>query len=128
MEVLNTSIILFKFIFIAMLKTKKFRLILTFVNAIQMDFEPSDSDDEPLDVILKNVQVAEQSYIQWTSNNAACALGKSHHAEMQLNHGIARNKKRQLEQNVQLYKKKRQNSVNSCRNPFLQVVRKTGLT
>ena len=101
---------------------------MTFVNAIQMDFEPSDSDDEPLDVILKNVQVAEQSYIQWTSNNAACALGKSHHAEMQLNHGIARNKKRQLEQNVQLYKKKRQNSVNSCRNPFLQVVRKTGLT
>jgi len=78
-----------------------------------MEFEPSDSDDEPLDVILKNAQVAEQSYIQWTSNNAACALGKSHHAEMQLNHGIARNKKRQLEQNVQLYKKKRQNSMNS---------------
>lgn len=73
--------------------------------------EPSDSDDEPLDVNLRNAKDGEERYIRWSTNNSQNALGASHQAEMRRNDGIAKNKTRQLHENLSLYKRKRENST-----------------
>lgn len=77
---------------------------------------PSDSDDEPLDVNLQNAQDAATAFVEWSDQNSKNALGSLHNQEMQLNFGIATNKKRQLLENLKIYETKR-SKTKSCSEP-----------
>ena len=63
-----------------------------------MNPEDSSDSDAPLDELVRAEIKRQDDYYKWVEQNAREALGKNHRAEMAVNFGIARNKRRQRQE------------------------------
>merc|ERR1711935_46769 len=64
----------------------------------QMNPEESSDSDAPLDQLVRAEIQRQDDYYNWVEQSAREALGKNHRAEMEDNFGIARNRRRQRQE------------------------------